>query len=100
MAACGIKDILIAYPIVGVNKVNRLLNLARDNKIRVLLDSIEVARGISEGYRRHDMEMEILVEIEVGVKRCGVLPSNAVDFVKRLVKLPGIKFAVILTYDL
>jgi len=98
MAACGIKDILVAYPIIGVNKVNRLFNLARDNKIRVLLDSIEVARGISEGSKRHDMEMEILVEIEVGVKRCGIFPSNTVDFVKRLVKLPGIKLVGILTY--
>lgn len=98
MAASGIKDILVAYPIVGVNKVNRLFNLARDNKIRVLLDDIEVARGISEGSKRHDMEMEILVEIEIGVKRCGVLPSNSVNFVKRLVKLPGIKFAGILTF--
>jgi len=42
--------------------------------------------------------MEILVEIEVGVKRCGVLPSDTVNFVKRLVKLPGIKLAGILTY--
>ena len=98
MAACGIKDILVAYPIVGVNKVNRLFNLACDNKISVLLDDIEVARGISEGSKRYDMEMKILVEIEIGVKRCGVLPDNTVDFVKKLIRLPGIKFAGILTY--
>jgi D-serine deaminase-like pyridoxal phosphate-dependent protein len=99
MAACGIKDILVAYPIVGVNKVDRLFNLACDNKIRASLDNIEVARGISEGSKRHDMEMEILVEIEIGVNRCGVLPSNTVDFVKKLIKLPGIKFAGIMTYE-
>jgi len=99
MAACGIKDILVAYPIVGVNKVDRLFNLACDNKIRVSLDNIEVARGISEGSKRHDMEMEILVEIEIGVNRCGVLPGNMIDFVKKLIKLPGIKFAGIMTYE-
>ncbi len=59
MSTCGIKDILVAYPIVGTNKVNRLFNLAFDNKTRVSLDNIEVARGISEGSKRHDMEMEI-----------------------------------------
>jgi len=63
-----------------------------------LLDSIKVTRSISEGSKRHNVEMEILVEIEVGVKRCGVLPSDTVNFVKRLVKLPGIKLAGILTY--
>jgi len=98
MSACGIKDILIAYPIVGINKVNRLFNLAVDNKIKVLLDNIIVARGISEGSKRHNMDMEVLVEIEAGAKRCGVLPEDAVDFIKRLVRLPGIKFAGILTY--
>jgi len=98
MAACGIKDILVAYPIVGVNKVDRLFNLAYDNKIRVVLDNIEVARGISEGSKRHNMEIDVLVEIEAGVNRCGVLPKDVISFVKRLVKLPGIRFAGILTY--
>jgi len=99
MAACGIKDILVAYPIVGVNKVDRLFNLACDNKIRVLLDNIEVARGISEGSKRHNIQMDVLVEIEIGVNRCGVLPDNTVDFIKKLIKLPGIKFAGILTFE-
>ena len=91
MTASGIKDILIAFPIVGENKVNRMFNLMHDNKIKVLLDNIEVARGISEGSKRYNMEIDVLVEIEAGVKRCGVLPGDIIKFVKRLVKLHGIR---------
>ena len=44
------------------------------------------------------LQIEILVEIEAGVRRCGFSPKEIISFVKGLVKLPGIKFAVILAY--
>jgi D-serine deaminase-like pyridoxal phosphate-dependent protein len=47
MAAAGLEDILIAYPVVGQSKCERLAKLAQQ-KITVSLDSIEVAQGISK----------------------------------------------------
>ena len=55
MAACGIKDILVAYPIVGESKVNRLFNLARDNKIKVLLDRYCVKSQLTNSPKRHNI---------------------------------------------
>src|SRR5829696_9084704 len=52
MLAGGITDILIAYPIVGLQKTTRLAQLAEQSVITVSLDSEEVARGLSEAAAR------------------------------------------------
>src|SRR5437667_6938484 len=49
MAAAGLEDILIAYPVIGPQKVERLTRLARRANMTVALDSREAAEGISAG---------------------------------------------------
>ena len=49
MAEAGIDDILIAYPVVGRSKVERVAGLLeRGTKLTVALDHIDVARGLSD----------------------------------------------------
>lgn len=98
MSDCGIKDIFVAYPIVGINKMNRLLNLMWDNEIKILVDSIEVAIELSKFMIDHKKSIGVLVEIETGLKRSGVLPQDIIGFVKQLKKLSGINFLGVLTY--
>lgn len=72
MAKSGIEDILIAYPIVGQSKIERLTKLAQLSKIAVSLDSLEVAQSISEAARQAGCHIQILVEFDVGMHRCGL----------------------------
>src|SRR5262245_379728 len=58
MLNAGIKDILIAYPIVGPEKTTRLARLAEQATITVSLDSEEVARGIRS--EEHTSELQSL----------------------------------------
>ena len=55
----GCDDILIAYPLVGDAKLERLAALARRARVAVALDSLEVARAIA------DSGAEVRVRIEV-----------------------------------
>ena len=48
MAAAGLPDIAIAYPIIGQRKVGRLIDLAHRVRVTTLVDSIEGARPLSE----------------------------------------------------
>jgi D-serine deaminase-like pyridoxal phosphate-dependent protein len=99
MAAAGIGDILIAYPVVGAKKVERLLEVARKAKVTVALDSREAAAGISEGVVRTDVEVGVLVEINTGFGRCGVsIGPAAVELARYVQSLPGLKFRGILAY--
>src|SRR5438270_1101023 len=41
-------DILVAYPVVGKPKLERLTELARKTNVTVAVDSLEAAQGISD----------------------------------------------------
>ena len=93
MLEAGITDMLIAYPIVGTGKAEKLADLATRADITVALDSVEVARAISEESRKRDARVGILVELDVGFHRCGVTNEDEVLKVARVVAdLPGLEF--------
>jgi len=93
MLDAGITDMLIAYPIVGTGKAEKLAELATRANITVSLDSVEVARAISSSVKNRDARVDILVELDVGFHRCGVADEDAALAVAREVaELPGLQF--------
>ena len=93
MLAAGFTDILIAYPIIGQGKGEKLADLATRAEIIVSLDSVDVARAISEAAKKRDVRVGILVEMDVGFQRCGVTKEDEVLKVARSVAdLPGLEF--------
>ncbi len=47
MAESGVKDLLVAYPVVGRQKVERLTRLLEQTRITVALDSLEAAEALT-----------------------------------------------------
>jgi D-serine deaminase-like pyridoxal phosphate-dependent protein len=93
MFEAGINDILIAYPIVGEDKTTRLARLAEHAKISVALDSEEAARGISAAAMRQGSTIGVLVEMDVGFRRCGLANENDLLTLARVITdLPGLEF--------
>ncbi len=99
MAAAGLRDILVTYPIVGAEKVRRLCALATEMTVGTVTDSDIVARGLSDGAVRNDVEIDVLVECDTGFGRTGVQsPEEAVALARLLADLPGLRFAGLMTY--
>ena len=93
MLAAGITEMLIAYPIVGKGKAEKLAELATRANITVSLDSVEVARAISEEAKQRDARVNILVELDVGFRRCGITNEDEVLTVAReITDLPALEF--------
>jgi D-serine deaminase-like pyridoxal phosphate-dependent protein len=93
MLNSGISDILIAYPLVGKVKAARLGEIAERAAVTVSLDSIEAAQTISEGVSARNAKADILVELDVGFRRCGVANENeALVLAQRISELPGLSF--------
>jgi D-serine deaminase-like pyridoxal phosphate-dependent protein len=93
MLDAGITDILIAYPIVGAEKAQRLARIAERARISVALDSEEAARAISAAAARQGTKIGILCEIDVGFGRCGL--SNEADLLtlaRKITALPALEF--------
>lgn len=99
MNAAGIDDILVAFPLQGAAKMERLLRLAERAHMRVSLDSIKVAQDISDAASQRGLKIPFYVEVDPGLHRVGLPPREATrDFVRQVTKLPGIEFIGLLTH--
>jgi D-serine deaminase-like pyridoxal phosphate-dependent protein len=98
MLASGTPDILVAYPVLGEAKLQRLMEVARKVNVTVALDSREAAEGLSQAAQSAGLTIAVLVEADVGMHRCGLDPGPALvalaQYVDRLpgVRLEGVQF--------
>ncbi len=95
MAASGIQDIFIAYPIVGEDKVERLLNLARwMPRVSTSIDTFEACMALNRAAARRGQILDVIVEVEAGYYRTGVLPGEPLlHFVKTIIQdCPALRY--------
>ena len=95
----GIKDILIANQIVGEKKIHRLVQLARTAQPIVAVDDGENVSCLSKEANRFGVEIGSLVEVDVGMGRCGVEPEVAAALAERIADSPGLKFSGLMGYE-
>jgi D-serine deaminase-like pyridoxal phosphate-dependent protein len=96
----GIKDILIANEIVGDRKIQRLVHLSRDGDLTVCVDQFENARDISEAAAKMGRKLNVLVEINIGLNRCGVKPGKpALELVQKITRLKHLVFRGVMGYE-
>jgi D-serine deaminase-like pyridoxal phosphate-dependent protein len=96
----GVHDILIANQIVGRQKINRLVRLARHADVAVAVDSEHNAQQISDAAVAAGSTVRVLVEVNVGMDRCGVEPGEpAIALAKKVSVMPGLRFFGIQAYE-
>lgn len=94
MAAAGLDNILIAYPIVSPAKAARVAALAREHLISVALDSREAAECLSAACSAAGVAIDVLVELDAGFHRCGLASLHeVVDLAATVAALHGLQFA-------
>ena len=99
MADAGLDDILIAYPILGAEKLRRLVTLARWRQITVSLDSEAAARELSKAASEQGSTLGVLVEFDAGFHRCGLAPGpRCVELASKIAGMPGLSFRGLMTY--
>src|SRR5271157_583722 len=99
MLGAGPADLLVAFPIIGRAKLERLMEVARRTRVTVALDSVFAARQLSEAARAAQIEVGVLAEVDVGLGRVGVAPGEAlVQLAQSIAKLPWLRFECIAFY--
>ena len=99
MVGADLPDLLLAYPVVGQSKLDRLMRVARRTKLTVALDSSWAARSLSEAAAAAGIEVGVLVEMDVGLRRVGVPPGSAVAaLAQEIQSLPGLRLRGIAFY--
>lgn len=99
MADAGVDDILIAYPIVGESKLERLAALMDRAEVRVSLDTIDVAKGLGRLGVRRGAAVPVLVEVDTGLHRMGRPPGEpSSSLALEVAGIPGVEVVGLLTH--
>ena len=99
MAAAGAREILVAHPIIGDEKLRRLAALTSKTDIIVAVDSLATAQSLSRIAIETGCQFGIVVEFDSGSLRCGVAPgAHAATLGKQIATLPNLKLRGLFTY--
>jgi len=76
MLKSGVSDLLIAYPVVGANKLRRLMDVAEHVSVTVALDSVDVAIALADAAQGAGKTIDVLVEQDIGLGRVGLQETD------------------------
>jgi D-serine deaminase-like pyridoxal phosphate-dependent protein len=100
MAANGIDNILVPNQIVGPIKARRLAALAGQCRITVAVDSAENVRELDPAAREQGTHPQVVIEVNVGMERCGVTPGEAaLALAQEIASCQGLKFAGVMAWE-
>jgi D-serine deaminase-like pyridoxal phosphate-dependent protein len=100
LADAGIRDIVVGNQVIGRRKIARLTDLAERAHVAVCVDSAANVAELSEAACEAHALLGVLVEVDVGMGRCGVAtPEDAVRLALRVLDSPGLELLGLQGYD-
>lgn len=102
MVAAGVLDVLVSNQVVCTRKLARLAACAATPgaQVGVLVDDAGNAADVSAAAVAAGVVLRVLVEVDVGQRRCGVEgAAEAVALARVVAALPGLKFGGIQAYN-
>jgi D-serine deaminase-like pyridoxal phosphate-dependent protein len=98
-AAAGCTDILLCFNLLSPTKIARLRALMDQAHMTTVADNLTVVQALSAGMAGSVTPLDVLVECDTGMHRCGVQnPQAACDLAQAIAAAPGLRFAGLMTY--
>ena len=99
MADAGLRDIFIAYPLVGAEKLRRACALAqRVDRLILAVDSIAQGTPLAEAAKAHDVVLEVRIEVDCGGGRTGAEMADFAPLVQFVESCPNLKLTGLYTF--
>ncbi len=96
----GIGDVLVANQVIGDTKIARLVALAERARVGVAVDNAENVAALSRAAKAKGVTFGVLVEVDVGMGRCGVSgPEAALLMVRQVIDRQGLEFRGLMGYE-
>lgn len=95
----GIGDVLVTNQVVGAHKAQHLAQLARRARIGVLVDDAQQVHDIAQAAQGQGVSIDVYVEVDVGGRRCGVVPGpDVARLARQVADQPSLRFAGLQCY--
>jgi D-serine deaminase-like pyridoxal phosphate-dependent protein len=96
----GLTDVFIANQIIGPVKLKRLAELARRAQVKVCVDDAANITAMGQTAQAAGATLGVLVEVDIGMNRCGVAPGEAaLELARKIQATPGLRFTGLQGYD-
>lgn len=95
----GIKSILIANEIAGESRIRQLIDLTRQADVIVAVDNEKVVADMARLCRNGNVWLNVLVDVDNGLKRCGVKPGEATLRLAKTVVEKGLRLRGLMGYE-
>ncbi|MFC6874611.1 alanine racemase [Halobellus marinus] len=100
MVRHGLDDIVIVCPVVTQSKLDRLMWLAEQATISIVVDGYENTQALEEATEGHNQDINALIEVNVGADRTGSEPGQeTAELGEYINSTELIKFSGVLAYD-
>lgn len=98
----GVRDLLLAYPVVHPQSVAELLRLAVLHKVKITLiaDRLQGVAAIADAWQQQPTcELAVAIKVDVGLHRIGVNPeTDEAVLLAQALKEKGLRFAGLLSH--
>ena len=98
LAAAGLGDLTLAYPVAGTRKLSRLAEAFRLADLTLVADSVEILDGYITLARTVARPIDVLVEVDTGMHRVGALPDRVTVLARHIERSSRLRFRGILTH--
>ncbi|RLC57933.1 MAG: DSD1 family PLP-dependent enzyme [Chloroflexi bacterium] len=93
-------DILIANEVIGPDKTARVAAISASGvDMKIAVDSAEGLAMAGEAAVAAGTEIGVLVDVNVGMPRCGVPPDAAAELAARATETPGVRLRGLMGYE-
>jgi D-serine deaminase-like pyridoxal phosphate-dependent protein len=101
LAGAGARDVLLAYQPAGP-RAARLVELMMKfpgTKFSCLIDDAATAKKLADAMDRSNMQVDTLIDLNVGMNRTGVVPEHALQLFSDCLEMQGIRLIGLHAYD-
>ncbi|OGO50377.1 MAG: hypothetical protein A2148_12455 [Chloroflexi bacterium RBG_16_68_14] len=93
-------DLLIANEVVGPGKAARVAKLAARADVKVAVDSHAALDDLAQAACAEGVEVGVLVDVNVGLPRCGIAPGEpALELAKLVAATEGVRLRGLMGYE-
>lgn len=91
----GVTDLMLSAPVASAAKIDALARAsAKGARIGVVVDRLDLIKAYGETAVRFSTVLDVLVDLDVGLKRSGVAdPADAVALARAITQQDGLRYA-------
>jgi D-serine deaminase-like pyridoxal phosphate-dependent protein len=98
MISGGVRDVLLAYPLAGARKFERIAPLVAEGALTLVSDSKSVTADYRQLAQNIGRPVPVMLEVDSGMHRVGVDPRSVVEMVKDITRGNDLAFRGIMTH--